>query len=263
MNGGQCPFLRLGICFFLHPNGPPLSETLPPRYSRSAQRRRLRRRAAARLEAAARREAPAPASSASAKKKRGNWKTRKRRNQRRRAAAARKAGPTTAATANRRKGPPSAPSADPVPPPVGPPRQAPKACPVSPPEKPFGESGLVSTARSSSRPPFGCRQLYGALRSLATPRSGNKRHRCHSRPHRSTKWKSYTRHVAPWPQSRAAASLLLYLNERPISSAGYCTRDRYSSRGATCPICTGKDRPIQQGRGEWESNNSLGSTLEG
>jgi hypothetical protein len=49
--------------------------------------------------------------------------------------AARKAGPTTAATANRRKGPPSAPSADPVPPSVGPTRQAPKACPVSPPEK--------------------------------------------------------------------------------------------------------------------------------
>ena len=135
LNGDKCPFLRLGTCFFLHPNGPPPSEVLPPRYSRSATRRRLRRRAAARLEAAARRVAPAPASSASAKKKGGNWKTKKRRNQRRRAAAARKAGPTTAATANRRKGPPSAPSADPVPPPVGPTRQAPKACPVSPPEK--------------------------------------------------------------------------------------------------------------------------------
>ena len=136
LNGDKCPFLRLGTCFFLHPNGPPSSEVLPPRYSRSVTRRRLRRRATARREAAARREAPAPASSASAKKKGGNWKTKKRRNQRRRAAAARKAGPTTAATANRRsKGPPSAPSADPVPPPVGPTRQAPKACPVSSPEK--------------------------------------------------------------------------------------------------------------------------------
>ena len=107
-NGDKCPFLRLGTCFFLHPNGPPPSEELPPRYSRSMKRRRLRRRAAAR------REAPAPASSAGAKKKGGNWKTKKRRNQRRRAAAARKAGSTTAATAIRRKGPPSA---DPVNPP--------------------------------------------------------------------------------------------------------------------------------------------------
>ena len=123
LNGDKCPFLRLG--YFLHANGPPPSEVLPPRYSRSVKRRRLRRRAEARREAAARREAPAPASSASAKKKRGNWKTRKRRNQRRRAAAARKAGPTTAATANRRKGPPSAPSADPVPPPCGPPSAGP------------------------------------------------------------------------------------------------------------------------------------------
>jgi hypothetical protein len=48
---------------------------------------------------------------------------------------ARKAGSTTAATAIRRKGPPSAPSADPVPPPAGPSRQAAKACPGSSPEK--------------------------------------------------------------------------------------------------------------------------------
>ena len=89
------------------------------------------------------------------------------------------------------------------------------------------------------------------------------RHRCNSRPHRSTKWQSHTRHVAPWPQSWAAASLLLYPNERPSSSAGYCTRDSYSSRDAACPICTERDRPIQQGRGEWESNNSLSSILEG
>ena len=47
-NGDKCPFLRLGTCFFLHPNGPPPSEELPPRYSRSVKRRRLRRRAAAR-----------------------------------------------------------------------------------------------------------------------------------------------------------------------------------------------------------------------
>ena len=134
-NGDKCPFLRLGTCFFLHPNGPPPSEELPPRFSRSVKRRRLRRRAAARGEAAARREAPAPASSAGAKKKGGNWKTKKRRHQRRRAAAARKAGSTTAATAIRRKGPPSAPSADPVPPPAGPSRQAAKACPGSSPEK--------------------------------------------------------------------------------------------------------------------------------
>ena len=65
-NGDKCPFLRLGTCFFLHPNGPPPSEGLPPRYSRSVKRRRLRRRAAAR------REAPAPASSAGAIKKGGN-----------------------------------------------------------------------------------------------------------------------------------------------------------------------------------------------